>query len=83
MSDPGEFLSFAAQCFQLADHAESATQRTSLLSMAQAWLSLAVEEEQITKMVREADAAFEIRASNVVRGAPAWAMDLAQTPTSS
>src|SRR5271165_1363464 len=63
MSDPAEFLSLAHQCFQFADHAESPEQRTSLLTMAQAWLDLAAEEEYITKLVREADMAFEIRAA--------------------
>ena len=79
MSDPAEFLSLAAQCFQFADHAESPEQRTSLLSMAQTWLELALEEERITKLVREADVAFEIRAADVLQGAPLWAMDLAQS----
>jgi hypothetical protein len=49
--------------------------------MAQAWLDLAKEEEQITKLVREADTAFEIRAPDVTPGAPLWAMDLAQGQT--
>jgi hypothetical protein len=74
-----EFLSLAAQCFQFADNAGNAEYRASLLKMAQAWLDLAAEEEQITKLVREADTAFEIRASDVAQGAPLWAMDLAQS----
>jgi hypothetical protein len=82
MSDAAEFLSHAAQCFQLADKAENAEQRMSLLKMAQAWHELAVEEDQITKLVHEADTAFEIRASDVVRGAPSWATDPAQTAAS-
>ena len=82
MADPAEFLSLAAQCFQLADHVEGPEQRRSLLTMAQAWLDLAVEEEQITKLVREADSGFEIRASDIARGAPLWAMDLAQGTSS-
>jgi hypothetical protein len=82
MSEPSEFLSLAAQCFQLADNTSSQQDRTTLLSMAQAWLNLAVEEEQITKVVREADVAFEIRASDAARGAPLWAMDLSAPQSS-
>jgi len=82
MSDAAEFLSHAAQCFQLADKAESAEQRMSLLKMAQVWRDLADEEKRITQLVREADTAFAIRASDVVRGAPTWAMDPAQTAAS-
>jgi hypothetical protein len=81
MSDPADFLSLAAQCFQMADHAKVPEDRTTLLNMAQAWLDLAIEEEQITKVVREADVAFEIRASDAARGAPLWAMDFS-TPRS-
>jgi hypothetical protein len=82
MSEPSEFLSLAAQCFQLADKTATPQDRTTLLSMAQAWHELAVEEEQITKIVREADVAFEIRASDAARGAPLWAMDLSTPRTS-
>jgi hypothetical protein len=81
MSEP-DFLSLAAQTFQLADHAATPEDRTTLLTMAQAWLDLAIEEEQITKVVREADVAFEIRASDATRGAPLWAMDLSTPGTS-
>jgi hypothetical protein len=76
MSDPADFLSLAAQCFQLVDDTRAPNDRTVLMNMAQAWLSLAIEEEQVTKLVREADVAFEIRASDATRGAPLWAMDL-------
>jgi len=76
MPDRADFSSLAAQCFQLADNAQAADDRTVLLNMAQAWLDLATEEERVTKLVREADVAFEIRVSDAVRGAPLWAMDL-------
>jgi hypothetical protein len=76
MSDPADFLSLAAQCFQLVDDTRAPNDRTVLMNMAQAWLSLAIEEEQVTKLVREADVAFEIRTSDATRGAPLWAMDL-------
>jgi hypothetical protein len=65
----------------MADHAAVPDDRTTLLKMAQAWLDLAIEEEQITKVVREADLAFEIRASDAARGAPLWAMDFSAPPT--
>jgi hypothetical protein len=81
MSEP-DFLSLAAQTFQLADKTATPEDRTTLLNMAQAWLDLAIEEEQITKVVREADVAFEIRASDATRGAPLWAMDLSAPGTS-
>jgi hypothetical protein len=74
--EPASFLSLAAQCFKMADAAKVPDDRAMLLAMAQAWLDLAVEEEQVSKVVREADISFEIRASSVSRGAPAWAMDL-------
>jgi hypothetical protein len=76
MSDPADFLSLAAQCFQLVDETRAPDDRTILMNMAQAWLNLAIEEEQVTKLVREADVAFEIRAADATRGAPLWAMDL-------
>ena len=79
MSDAAEFLSHASQCFQLADNVESPEQRMSLLHMAKAWLDLAVEEEHLTKLVREADTAFAIRIPDVLPGAPSWAMDPAQS----
>jgi hypothetical protein len=81
MSGAADFLSLAAQCFAMADHAAVPDDRTTLLKMAQAWLDLAIEEEQITKVVREADLAFEIRASNAARGAPLWAMDFSAPQT--
>ena len=37
MSEP-DFLSLAAQTFQLADHTATPEDRTTLLNMAQAWL---------------------------------------------
>ena len=37
-----DFLSLAAQCFQLADNASTPSDRTTLLTMAQAWLDLAI-----------------------------------------
>jgi hypothetical protein len=76
MSDPADFLSLAAQCFQLVDDTRGLEDRIVLMNMAQAWLNLAMEQEQVTKLVREADVAFEIRASDGTRGAPLWAMDL-------
>ena len=82
MSESAKFLSLAEQCRQIAEKAGTPEQRASLLSMAQAWQDLAAEEEQITELVRAADFAFEIRASDVVRGVPLWARDLAHSPTS-
>jgi hypothetical protein len=76
-----DFFSLAAQCFQMADHAAAPDDRTTLLKMAQAWLDLAIEEQQITKVVREADVAFEIRASDTAKGAPLWAKDFSALPT--
>jgi hypothetical protein len=76
MSDPADFLSLAAQCFQLVDDTQALDDRKVLMNMAHAWLNLAIEQEQVTKLVREADVAFEIRASDATRGAPLWAMDL-------
>jgi hypothetical protein len=78
MSELAAFRSLSAQCRQLADNVGSPEHRASLLNMAQAWHDLADEEERITNLVRDADTAFEIRASDVVQGAPMWAMDLAQ-----
>jgi hypothetical protein len=77
-----DFLSLAAQCFQLADNAPTPSDRTTLLTMAQAWLDLAIEEEQISKVIREADVSFEVRTSDTMRGAPLWAMDLSAPPAS-
>jgi hypothetical protein len=77
MTEPNAFRSLAAQCSQLAENV-SPEHRVSLQNMARAWLHLAEEEDEISKLVHEADTAFEIRASDVVQGAPLWAMDLAQ-----
>jgi hypothetical protein len=46
--------------------------------MAQVWLDLAAEADQLTKLVLEADTAFEVRAPEIARTAPLWATDLAQ-----
>jgi len=78
VSGPAEFLKLAKQCFQIADALGTLEQRSSLLTMAQVWLDLAAEAEQLTKLVQEADTAFEVRASEIVRAAPLWATDLAQ-----
>lgn len=80
MPDSADFKSLAEQCFELAGDAQAPDDRTVLLKMGQAWLDLATEEEQVTKLVLEADVAFEIRVSSAARGAPLWAMDLSVAP---
>jgi hypothetical protein len=81
MPDSADFKSLAERCFELADNVQAPDDRTVLLDMGQAWLDLATEEEEVTKLVREADVAFEIRTSNTARGAPLWAMDLSAPPS--
>jgi hypothetical protein len=78
VTGPAEFLSLANQCFQIANAVGTLEQRSSLLTMAQVWLDLAAEAERLTKLVQEADTAFEIRAPEIAKVAPLWATDLAQ-----
>ena len=73
-----DFRNFAQTCTQIANNIGAPASKAALLTMAQVWLDLAAEADQLTKLVQEADTAFEVRAPEIARTAPLWATDLAQ-----
>jgi hypothetical protein len=66
--NPQEFRQYAEQCRQLAKDGDVAAHRDTLHKMAETWCQLAVEEERIADLVREADSLFSARGA----GPNAW-----------
>jgi hypothetical protein len=80
MSKADDFRAFAAECRELAfqenvnNQVTDSTRRAKLLRMADAWQSLAADEDRIAALVHEADCSFEVSGADAPPTTPPlWA----------
>jgi hypothetical protein len=80
MSKADDFRAFAAECRELAfqenvtSQVTDSTRRAKLLRMADAWQSLAADEDRIAALVYEADSSFEVSGADApALTTPLWA----------
>jgi len=75
MPKADDMRAFAAECRELAGQENSdSARRAKLLRMADAWQSLAADEDRIAALVHEADSSFEVSGADApALTTPLWA----------
>ena len=51
--EPSDFGKFAEECLRLADQIQSVEDKSVLLSMAQAWIRIADQGEEVCRLIGE------------------------------
>lgn len=75
MPKADDMRAFAAECRELAGQEVSdSARRAKLLRMADAWQSVAADEDRIAALVHEADSSFEVSGADTpALTTPLWA----------
>jgi hypothetical protein len=69
-----DMRAFAAECRELAAQETDSSRRAKLLRMADAWQSVAADEDRIAALVHEADCSFEVSGADApALTTPLWA----------
>jgi hypothetical protein len=51
--EPSDFRKFAEECLRLADQVQSVEDKSALLSMAEAWIRIADQGEEVCRLIGE------------------------------
>ncbi len=51
--EPSDFRKFAEECLRLADQVQSVEDKSALLSMAQAWIRIADQGQEVCRLIGE------------------------------
>jgi hypothetical protein len=51
--EPSDFRKFAEECLRLADQVQSVEDKSALLNMAQAWIRIADQGQEVCRLIGE------------------------------